>query len=449
MSEVKEITGGKKALFLVSIICAYLASMFSLTGSSIFVSAAMVELDGMTLFGLAITIESLFRAVLVPPAAKLGEKFLRRNLFILGLVLFIFGSVLCVFAWSPTIIIIARAVMGLAWGLYFSNMIVMINDVYSPEKAPGINGVVQTFGFVGILAAGPLSGLFVDFLSWEWTLYVVIALSVVSLVLILFVPNVQKAQAGEPMDVAGTLCMALALIPFSLALSWGGSMFSWTDPVIIVMLVAAVVFLVALILVERKAKDPIFPGFLMKDKNLMMICIIGMMFAGVCSVMIYFPSILQYVLGWTATESAIPTTVVSIIALVLTSWAGARIGKTKKCRGLIWIEAIVCVISGVCMLFVGPGASMIFVIAGFGILGVSQAIHQVTPISWPSIALDPMKIAVAVGFMQFAQALASTVFNAVLGAAFNVNMLIPLYFILGFAVVIIICNLVYRDPKQS
>lgn len=447
MSETMELGGGKKAMFLVSIICAYLASMFSLTGSAIFVSAAMAELGGMALFGLAITIESLFRAVLVPPAAKLGERFLRKNLFTLGLVLFIVGGVLCAVAWTPIVLIAARAIMGVAWGLYFSNMIVMINDVYSPERAPKMNGVVQTFGFVGILAAGPLSGLFVDFLSWRWTLYVVIALSAVSLVLILLVPNVQKREVGEPMDIAGTLCMALALIPFSLALSWGGSMFPWSDPVIICMIAAAVVFLIALILVERKAKDPIFPGFLMKDRNLMMVCLVGVMFAGVCSVMIYFPSILQYVLGWTATESSIPTTVVSIVALVLTSWAGARIGKTRKCRGLIWLEGIVCTVSGVCMIFVGPGTSMVFVIVGFGILGVAQAIHQVTPISWPSIALEPEKIAVAVGFMQFAQSLASTVFNAVLGAAFNVNMLTPLYFILAFGVLILVCNLVYRDPK--
>lgn len=450
MSDTKTLDGGKKALFLISVILAYLAAMFSLTGSALFVSSALTQLDGMTMFGLAITLESLFRAVLIPPAAKLGERFLRKNLFIIGLILFIAGGILCVLAWNPVIIVISRAVMGLAWGLFFANMIVMINDVYSPEKAPKMNGVVQTFGFVGILTAGPISGLFIDFLSWHWAMYIVIILSAISLILILMVPNVQeRSDGGLPMDVAGSLMTALMLIPFSLALSWGGNMFEWTSPVIIGMLVAAVVFLILLVVVERKAKDPVFPAYLLKDKNLMMIFLIGAMFAGICSVQIYFPTIMQVVLGFTATESSIPTTVISIFALLCTSWVGSRISKTRKVKGLILVEGFICAVSGVLMLFVGAGTSFIYVTIGFGILGIAQAIHQVTPISWPSIALDPAKIAVAVAFMQFGQALASTIFNAVLGATFNVNMLIPLMFIIGFAVVILICAFAYRDPSRS
>lgn len=450
MAQTKELPGGKKAMFLVSIICAYFAAMFSLTGSSIFVSAAMTQLDGMAMFSLAVTLESLMRCVLIQPAAKLGERYLRRNLFIIGLIVFIAGAVLCVVAWTPLLVVASRAIMGLAWGFFFSNMIVLINDVYSPEKAPKINGVVQTFGFVGILTAGPAAGLFVDFLTWQWTLYVVILFAAIALVLILFVPNVQEAdKSGKPLDVGGSLLTALTLIPFSLALSWGGTTYAWSDPIIIGLIVAAVVFLIALLLVERKAADPIFPAYLLKDKNLMMIFVVGAMFAGICSVQIYFPSILQYALGFTATESSIPVTLCSVFALILTSWVGSRVGKTRKVRGLVFFEGIICIVSGIAMLFVGPGASFIFVTIGFGILGIGQAIHQVVPISWPSIALDPAKIAVAVAFMQFGQALASTVFNAIVGAVFNANMLATLYFILGFSIVIVLAMLIYRDPKQG
>ncbi len=209
------------------------------------------------------------------------------------------------------------------------------------------------------------------------------------------------------------------------------------------------VFVILLVVVERKAADPVFPGYLMADKNLMMMFLVGAMFAGVCSVMIYFPTILQVVLGFSATESAIPTTVVSVIALVLTSWVGSKIAKTRRCRSLLFVEGIICALGGVAMIFVGPGTSFIFVVVGFGILGIAQAIHQVTPISWPSIALEPAKIAVAVAFLQFGQALASTVFNAVLGAVLNVNMLAPLYFIVGFAVLILVSAIVYRDPAPT
>lgn len=450
MSQTTELSGGKKAMFIASVVLAYFAAMFSLTGSAIFVGAAMTQFDGMALFGLAVTLESLARCVLVPPSAKLGERFMRRNLFIVGLAVFIAGAVVCVVAQSAVMVVASRAIMGLAWGLFFSNMVVMINDVYSPEKAPKMNGVVQTFGFVGILSAGPLAGLFVDFLTWQWTLYIVIALAAVALVLILMVPNVQKKQeSGDPMDIAGCLFMALALIPFSLALSWGGSMYAWTDPVIIGLLVAAVVFLIVLIIVERKAKDPVFPGYLMKDKDLMMVFVMGAMFSGICAVMIYLPQIMQLALGFSATESSLPTTIVSALALLCTAYIGGRITKTRKCKGLFFLEGVICVIAGVAMFFIVPGTPLPIVIVAVGLIGFAQAIHQVAPISWPSIALDPSKIAVSVGFLMFGQALASTVFNAVLGAAFNADVLLPLKTIVIFGAIIVLAAIVFKDAKKN
>lgn len=450
MSDTVSIDKGKAFLFICAVICAFVAAMFSLTGSAIFVAAAMSELDGMTLFGLAVTLESLFRCVLIPPAAKLGERYLRRNLFIAGLIIFIAGAVLCALATSPLLVVASRAIMGLAWGLFFSNMIVMVNDVYSPERAPKMNGIVQAFGFVGILVAGPAAGLFVDFMTWQWTLYVVIALAAVALALILFVPNTQKrTNEGKPLDVAGSLALACALVPFSLALSWGGTTFPWTDPVIIVLIVAAAVFAIVLVVAERRAADPVFPAYLLRDRNLMMVFVMGAMFAGICSVQIYMPSIMQFALGFSATESALPTTLVSILALLFAAGVGNRMGKTRACRGLFIAEGVICLASGIAVLFVGPGTSLAFIIVAVGIIGIAQAIHQVAPISWPSIAMPSEKIAVTVAFLTFGQALASTVFNAVLAAGFNANMLMPLYFIVGFGIVIVLAALVFRDPART
>lgn len=89
----KTLTGGQKAVFFASLLLGYFASMFAIAGSSIFIAAAMTAMDGLTFLGLAFTLESLFRCVTIPLSAKLGERYLRRNLFLVGLALFIAGGV--------------------------------------------------------------------------------------------------------------------------------------------------------------------------------------------------------------------------------------------------------------------------------------------------------------------------------------------------------------------
>lgn len=445
---VQALSKGKKTLFFASVLCGYAASMFAIAGSSIFVAAAMTAMDGLTLLGLAFTLESLFRCVMIPLSAKLGERYLRRNLFMVGLLLFSAGGILCAVAWDATIVLIARAVMGLAWGLFFSNIVVMLSDVYPPEVAPKMNGFMQTLGFVAVLAAAPVAGLFVDFLSWQWALYVTVALALLSFLLMLFVPNMQeKANDGKRLDVGGAVFLALVLIPFSLALSWGGTAYAWGDPVIIGLFAAMVVFLVVLVVVERKAEDPIFPSHLFGNKNYMMIFFIGVCFSAICSSSLFLPTILQQGIGVSATESSLPVVANSLVCIVSTSFVGTIFAKSQKAKALVAVETALALVVGGVLFTVTAGASLILVAVCFAVLGVCQAVHQVVTFSYPSVAMSPSDIAVGVAFISFGQICAGTVFNAVLGALMNVDIFMPLRAVVVFAAVMVVCVFFFKDKK--
>lgn len=445
---MKELSGGQKALFFASLLFGYFASMFAIAGSSIFISAAMTQMGGIALLGLAFTLESLFRCVTIPLSAKLGERYLRRTLFLVGLALFTAGGILCAVAWDAVIVLVARSVMGLAWGLFFSNIVVMLSDVYPPEQAPKMNGFMQTFGFVAALIAAPVAGLFVDYLSWQWALYVTIAAAAVSFVLMLLVPNVQeRVDDGKKLDVAGSVLLALVLVPFSLALSWGGTAYAWTDPIIIGMFAATVVFLIVLVVIERKAQDPIIPGHLFGNKNYMMIFLIGVCYSAICSSALFLPTILQMGFGVSATESSLPTVANSLLCIIATSFVGTAFAKTQKAKLLVGMEAILALAVGCVLFFVAPGTPLVVMCVLFAVLGICQAVHQVVTFSYPSVAMQPSEIAVGVAFISFGQICSGTVFNAILGALMNADLMLPLRAVVVFAIVIVVCWLIFKDKK--
>lgn len=446
----KTLSGGQKAMFFASLLFGYFASMFAIAGSSIFIAAAMTAMDGLTLLGLAFTLESLFRCVTIPLSAKLGERYLRRTLFLVGLVLFTAGGVLCAVAWAPVVILVARAIMGLAWGLFFSNIVVMLSDVYPPETAPKMNGFMQTFGFIAALAAAPVAGLFVDFLSWQWALYVTIAAAAISFVLMLLVPNVQeRVNDGKKLDLGGALFLALVLVPFSLALSWGGTAYQWNDPIIIGLFAATVVFLIILIFVERKAQDPIIPSHLFGNKNYMMIFFLGVAFSAICSSTLFLPTILQQGMGVSATESSLPAAANSLLCIIATSFIGTIFAKTQKAKGLVAVETIIVLVVGAVLFMVAPGTPLILVAVLYGALGIAQAVHQVVTFSYPAVAMQPSEIAVGVAFISFGQICSGTVFNAVLGALMNADIFMPLRAVAVFGVVMLICVLLFKDRKAA
>lgn len=440
----------QRGLYFGGILSGYFATMFAIAGSAIFVGAAMTEMGGLTLLGLAFTFESLFRCAIIPLSAKLGERYTRKRLYMVGLALFTAGAVLCAVAWEPMVVVIARAVMGLAWGLFFANMVVMLSDVYPPEKAPKMNGYMQTIGFVSALVAAPVAGLFVDFLTWQWALYVTIPFAALAFVCMIFVPTVQeKSAGGKSLDVGGAVLTALALIPFSLAFAWGGTAYEWTDPLIMGLFVLTVVFIILLVVVERKAADPIFPGYLFGNKNYMLVFFIAFAYSGICAVGLFLPTSMQQGLGFTATESSMPTVVNSLVCIVVTSFVGARFAKSQRAKGLLALETIVALIVGLFMAFLTPGVPLGILCAAFGLLGMAQSIHQVVAYSWPSVAMEPKVIAEAVAFVSFGTICSSTIFNAILGALMNIDVLLPLRATVVFAAIMLICLIFYRDKKRA
>src|SRR3954454_2652253 len=148
-------------------------------------------------------------AATTPLWGKLGDRYGRKRLLELALVLFLASSATCGIATGMTMLVIARPVQGAAAGGLMSLAMAAVGDLVSPRERARYQGyIVSVFAVVTI--AGPLlGGLLVEHASWRWVFYVNLPVGLVALAgLRLRMPAVAGAPAAGPLDLLGAVLLA-------------------------------------------------------------------------------------------------------------------------------------------------------------------------------------------------------------------------------------------------
>lgn len=219
-----EQTNKRNTLALISIM---LGAFISLLDTTI-VNVALPDITT-TLHATSETIEwvisgyALAFGLVLILAGRLGDKFGRKNIYIIGITLFLIMSVTAGFADSENSLIISRVIQGLAAGLFFPQINATIMDMYSGKSLGKIFGILGSVIGVGT-AIGPLTGgllieLFGTTNGWRAVFFVNVPFVLVTLVLaMLYLPKrtVSTKKISFDLPGVGLLTIALLLLLFPL-----------------------------------------------------------------------------------------------------------------------------------------------------------------------------------------------------------------------------------------
>ena len=244
----------------------------------------------------------------------------RRRVFMAGVVLFTFASFLCGLAWSEGVLIGARAVQGLGAAIISPAALSIVTTIF-PEgsernKALGIWGALGGSGAaVGVLAGGVLT----KYLGWEWIFFVNVPVGVLVGILAPRIVRESREARDHTQDYAGAITITAGLALLVYAVSEAPShhwMSSWT----ISRIVVAAVLLIAFVVVEARAKDPLMPFGIFRISTVAGANVAGLLLGAVVFANFFLLTLyVQQVLHWSALKTGITFVATAGTAIL---WAG-------------------------------------------------------------------------------------------------------------------------------
>ncbi|MBP2048475.1 EmrB/QacA subfamily drug resistance transporter [Streptomyces griseochromogenes] len=344
------------------------ALKFSTTDLTWVVSAYTLTFGGLLLLG-----------------ARAGDILGRRRVFMTGILLFAFASLLGGLAQEPWQLLAARALQGVGGAIASPTSLALITTTFpeGPERnrAFGVFAAVSAGGgAIGLLAGGMLT----DWLNWRWVLFVNVPIGLLIVALAPLYISESERHPGR-FDIAGALTstsgMASLVYGFIRASEKG-----WHDGLTLGSFGAAAVLLLAFVLTEMRAKEPITPLKMFADRNrsgtyVIMLSLAAAMFG----MFFYIVLFVQNVLGYSAIKAGLAFLPVTV-AIALGAGLSQRFLPAFGPKPFMMGGSALVVIGLVWQTFITPDSSYVsgvlgpMLVFGFG-MGLNFVTATVTAVS--------------------------------------------------------------------
>jgi EmrB/QacA subfamily drug resistance transporter len=249
------------------------------------------------------TLYLLANVVAIPITAQLADRYGRRPIYILCVAVFAAGSVLAILAPNFAVFLVARAIQAAGAGGIFPVATAAIADVIPQERRGAALGLVAaTWGLAAII--GPLfGGTVTHFLSWHWIFAANIPLAIIVISLARkHVPTIGP-QARGPLDATGIALLAVGLLATMTGLTRIDAQTARANAPAGIAIVLAILCFLALVPVERRAKQPVIAPSLLQNRQIMLTYGLEILIGALEGGLFFIPAALVAAQGMTLVEA--------------------------------------------------------------------------------------------------------------------------------------------------
>ncbi len=436
MTEESTITAAERKLIVAALAVVLLLSALDQTVVATAMPRIVEQLRGLKMYAWVTTAYMLTSTVSVPIYGKLSDLYGRKPILIMGLLLFLAGSMLCGLAGEfgrlPLLgdgmmqLIVFRALQGLGGGALMTVVFAIIADLFAPRERGRLFGVFgSVFGFATMI--GPfIGGFFTDHGStlwrgheiagWRWVFYVNLPLGLLALFMILYRLPVLRPRSTGRVDYVGAALLVLAFTPLLLALTLGGTTYPWGSAPIVGLLMLWMVSLVLFLRVESRTADAILPLYLFRIETFRIAIVaqfvLSMAFLGV---VLFMPLYMQVVQGITATHSGYSLLPLMGGIMFSSISCGRLVTRTGRYKPFLIGGSIVLIVGVLVLAQIGPDTTTRDLAWRLAITGVGLGPVQSLFSLIISNAVPLTDIGVASSTAQFSRQFGSTVGLAIFG----------------------------------
>jgi EmrB/QacA subfamily drug resistance transporter len=362
-----------------------------------------------------IDLYALVLGALVLTVGAVADRFGRRRLYLIGLVLFAAASLTCGLAPNVGLLIAARGVQGVGAAAMFATTMALISNTYTGRErgmAFGIWGAVNG----AASAVGPIiGGLLTANFGWRWIFLVNLPVSVVAVALTLKVVTESRDPHPRRIDVPGMVSFTVAAATLTYALIRG----AWASTETIVLVAVAIAGLVTFVVAERRSAAPMLDLKLLRNPTFTAMLLAGaLLSAAAWAGMTYQSLWLQSVLGLSAIKAGLVMLPAAAAAFLVSGQVGRFLHRTSP-RWMVGTGLLVIGIGALAQAVLRENSSWPAIIPGLVLVGTGAGLAIASMTSTAMAAVPWQQAGMAAGAMSAFRQLGYAFGIAVLGEVFD------------------------------
>ena len=376
------------------------------------------DLHGFDLISHVFSVYMLTCAISIPLYGKLSDLYGRKKTFMVGITIFVVGSLLCGLSQNMTMLIVFRAFKGFGAGCIFTLSYTIAGDVFTLAERGKVQGALNmVWGVAGLI--GPFIGaLLLNVLSWHWIFYFTIPFGVLALYLLKTSLKETVKKEKHHIDFLGIVLLSLAMLAFLGIFILGNENGVDLNLRNIILFVVAALTTAVFFRVEKRSREPIMPLDVFTRSSIF-INVIALFFTGVViGIDVYAPIYLQNVRGYGPLVAGL------IILPMSISWALVSVPLGKLIirfggKTMMLIGIAIALISFFPVLVFDKDTNVVFLVVVILLmgLGLGLGITTQTMLIQESVGFEKRGSAVAVNSLL--RTLGQTIGISMFGAVFN------------------------------
>ena len=345
----------------------------------------------------------------VPIWGRLSDLYGRRRIYLLGIIVFLAGSMFAGAASSMTLLVAARAVQGLGAGAIIPLSMTIVGELYTLAERPRTQALFSgVWGLASV--AGPLVGGYItDALSWRWVFYINLPFGLLAVMVIALAYPPTRLTRKVRVDWLGAGLLFAGISTLLIALSDETGLPAWW--------VAASVVLIGLfVMVEKGAPEPILPVDMLRmpvmSRSLSVVFLVGFALFGAIA---FIPLYVQTVKGGTATEAGQVLTPL-FLGWVTMSIVGARATVRLGYRSVAITGSALMTAGFVGLMMLTVESSRAALFAACGVVGAGMGMQMLSLLLAVQHGVDRSRLGIATSLNQFSRSIGAAVGVAAMGA---------------------------------